>query len=154
MNTLGITLFLLALLGVLLAGGVWIAIVLLAMGWAAMELFTSTPVGKLMATTVWGSIVGTGRSRRCRCSSGWARSCSAPGFPRTCSAASRPGSPHCPDGWMHGNVIGCAIFAAVSGSSAATAATIGKMIAPELLKRGYDERWPSARSPAPARSGC
>ena len=54
MGTLGITVFLLALLALLLAGGVWIAIVLLAMGWAAMELFTSAPVGKLMATTVWG----------------------------------------------------------------------------------------------------
>ena len=45
----------------------------------------------------------------------------------------------CPAGCLHANVIGCAIFAAVSGSSAATCATIGKMALPELLKRGYDE---------------
>jgi tripartite ATP-independent transporter DctM subunit len=40
---------------------------------------------------------------------------------------------------LHTNVVGCAIFAAVSGSSAATCATIGKMTLPELLKRGYPE---------------
>ena len=41
---------------------------------------------------------------------------------------------------LHVNVIGCAIFAAVSGSSAATCATIGRISLPELLKRGYDRR--------------
>src|SRR5690606_39363305 len=37
------------------------------------------------------------------------------------------------------NVVGCAIFAAVSGSSAATCATIGKMTIPELTRRGYPQ---------------
>jgi TRAP-type C4-dicarboxylate transport system permease large subunit len=40
---------------------------------------------------------------------------------------------------LHTNIIGCTIFAAVSGSSAATCATIGKMTLPELQKRGYPE---------------
>jgi tripartite ATP-independent transporter DctM subunit len=40
---------------------------------------------------------------------------------------------------LHTNVVGCAIFAAVSGSSAATCATIGKMTLPELKKRGYPD---------------
>ncbi|KDD98382.1 TRAP transporter, DctM-like membrane domain protein, partial [Bordetella bronchiseptica SBL-F6116] len=40
---------------------------------------------------------------------------------------------------LHTNVIGCAIFAAVSGSSAATCATVGKMTIPELTRRGYPE---------------
>jgi tripartite ATP-independent transporter DctM subunit len=40
---------------------------------------------------------------------------------------------------LHTNVIGCTIFAAVSGSSAATCATIGKMTLPELTRRGYPE---------------
>ena len=56
---------------------------------------------------------------------------------------------------LHVNVVGCAIFAAVSGSSAATCATIGKMSLPELARRGYpdgDRR--SARWPAPARWAC
>jgi len=46
---------------------------------------------------------------------------------------------HVPGRLLHVNIIGCAIFAAVSGSSAATAATVGRMTAPELKKRGYDE---------------
>ena len=41
---------------------------------------------------------------------------------------------------MHVNIVGCGIFAAVSGSSAATCATIGRMSLPELKRRGYDER--------------
>ncbi|MGE0424739.1 MAG: TRAP transporter large permease [Reyranellaceae bacterium] len=40
---------------------------------------------------------------------------------------------------VHTNIIGCSIFAAVSGSSAATCATIGKMTVPELRKRGYPD---------------
>jgi tripartite ATP-independent transporter DctM subunit len=40
---------------------------------------------------------------------------------------------------LHTNVVGCAIFAAVSGSSAATCATIGKMSLPELSQRGYPD---------------
>ncbi|MBE0612366.1 MAG: TRAP transporter large permease subunit [Burkholderiales bacterium] len=138
MSTLGIALFLLALLALLLAGGVWIAVVLLAMGWAAMELFTSSPVGKLMATTVWGS------------SASWALT-ALPLFiwmgeilfrSRISEDMFRGLSPWLtalPGRLMHCNVIGCGIFAAISGSSAATAATIGKMTVPELRKRGYHE---------------
>ncbi|MBE0625397.1 MAG: TRAP transporter large permease subunit [Burkholderiales bacterium] len=138
MGTLGIALFLLALLALLLAGGVWIAIVLLAMGWAAMELFTSSPVGKLMATTVWGS------------SASWALT-ALPLFiwmgeilfrSRISEDMFRGLAPWLtalPGRLMHCNVIGCGIFAAISGSSAATAATIGKMTVPELRKRGYHE---------------
>ncbi len=138
MSTLGITLFLLALLAVLLAGGVWIAVVLLAMGWAAMELFTSTPVGKLMATTVWGSSASWSLTAlplfiwmgeilfRSRISEDMFRGLA-------------PWLTALPGRLMHCNVIGCGIFAAISGSSAATAATIGKMTVPELLKRGYHE---------------
>jgi len=137
-TTLGIALFLLALLAVLLAGGVWIALVLLAMGWAAMELFTITPVGKLMATTVWGSSASWSLTAlplfiwmgeilfRSRISEDMFR-----GLAPWLSAL--------PGRLMHCNVIGCGIFAAISGSSAATAATIGKMTVPELLKRGYYE---------------
>ena len=138
MGTLGITLFLLALLAVLLAGGVWIAIVLLAMGWAAMELFTSTPVGKLMATTVWGSSASWSLTAlplfiwmgeilfRSRISEDMFRGLA-------------PWLTALPGRLMHCNIVGCGIFAAISGSSAATAATIGKMTVPELLKRGYHE---------------
>jgi tripartite ATP-independent transporter DctM subunit len=41
---------------------------------------------------------------------------------------------------MHVNILGCGIFGSVSGSSAATCATIAKVALPELLRRGYDEK--------------
>ena len=138
MEQLGISLLLIAVLALLLAGGVWIAVALLAMGWVAMELFTSTPVGKLMATTVWGS------------SNSWALT-ALPLFiwmgeilfrSRISEDMFRGLAPWLtalPGRLMHCNVIGCGIFAAISGSSAATAATIGKMTVPELKKRGYHE---------------
>jgi TRAP-type C4-dicarboxylate transport system permease large subunit len=53
---------------------------------------------------------------------------------------------------MHVNVLACGIFGTVSGSSAATCATIAKVALPELVKRGYDEKTRSARCAAPARS--
>ena len=70
---------------------------------------------------------------------GWARSCSARGCPRTCSAGLAPWLERVPGRLLHTNIIGCTIFAAVSGSSAATCATIGKMTLPELKARGYPE---------------
>ena len=136
MEQIGIAILLLLLLGAFLGGGVWIAIVLLAMGWAAMELFTSTPVGKLMATTVWGSSASWSLTAlplfiwmgeilfRSRISEDMFRGLA-------------PWLTALPGRLMHCNVIGCGIFAAISGSSAATAATIGKMTVPELKRRGY-----------------
>ncbi|MBM1172391.1 TRAP transporter large permease [Microvirga arabica] len=44
---------------------------------------------------------------------------------------------HIPGGLLHTNVLGCTVFAAVSGSSTATTATVGKITIGELLKRGY-----------------
>ena len=138
MEQLGIALLLIAVLVVLLAGGVWIAVVLLAMGWVAMEAFTSTPVGKLMATTVWGSSTSWSLTAlplfiwmgeilfRSRISEDMFRGLA-------------PWLSGVPGRLMHCNVLGCGIFAAISGSSAATAATIGRMTVPELTRRGYDE---------------
>lgn len=45
-----------------------------------------------------------------------------------------------PGGLLHTNVLGCTVFAAISGSSTATTATVGKITIPELSKRGYDLR--------------
>jgi len=45
-----------------------------------------------------------------------------------------------PGGTMHANIGACALFAATSGSSVATAATIGTVSIPEIKKRGYSER--------------
>src|SRR6266852_5446574 len=129
---------LIAALAALLVAGVWIALTLLGVGWVAMVLFTHSPAGGLMATTVWGS------------STSWALT-ALPLFiwmgeilfrTRISEDMFRglaPWMAPLPGRLMHCNVAGCGIFAAISGSSAATAATIGRITIPELLKRGYDE---------------
>ena len=133
-----ISLVLLAALAALLVAGVWIALTLLGVGWVAMVLFTQSPAGSLMATTVWGS------------STSWALT-ALPLFiwmgeilfrTRISEDMFRglaPWMAPLPGRLMHCNVVGCGIFAAISGSSAATAATIGRITIPELRKRGYDE---------------
>lgn len=130
---------LLLALAVFLVAGVWIALSLLGVGWIAMVFFTGAPAGKLMATTVWGS------------SASWALT-ALPLFIWMGEILFRsrisedmfkglaPWMAPLPGRLMHCNVFGCGIFAAISGSSAATAATIGKITIPELKKRGYDER--------------
>jgi tripartite ATP-independent transporter DctM subunit len=129
---------LLALLMTLLAFGVWIGIALLLVGFAAMIMVTTVPIGPVLATTVWSS------------SASWTLT-ALPLFiwmgeilfrTRLSEQMFRGLAPWLnwlPGRLMHVNVVGCGIFAAVSGSSAATCATIGKIALPELKKRGYDD---------------
>jgi C4-dicarboxylate transporter, DctM subunit len=133
-----IALVLVVALAVFLVGGLWIALSLLGVGWLAMVLFTDSPAGKVMATTVWGS------------SASWALT-ALPLFiwmgeilfrtriSQDMFRGLAPWMAPLPGRLMHCNVVGCGIFAAISGSSAATAATIGKITIPELSKRGYDD---------------
>ena len=129
---------LIALMFVILGSGVWIGLALLGTGWLAMELFTSRPVGAAMVTTIWGS------------ASSWTLT-ALPMFiwmgeilfrtrlSQDLFRGLAPWMQALPGRLLHTNVIGCTIFAAISGSSAATCATIGKMSIPELRKRGYPE---------------
>lgn len=133
-----ITVALIVLLFVLLGSGLWIGLALLGVAWIGMELFTSRPVGDAMAVTVWGSL------------SSWTLT-ALPLFVWMGEILFRtrlsedmfkglaPWLTRIPGRLLHANIIGCTIFAAVSGSSAATCATIGKMTLPELQKRGYPE---------------
>ena len=138
MSDLGITFLLIAALFLLLGSGVWIGLTLTGVAWIGMQLFSSRPAGDAMAVTIWGS------------ASSWTLT-ALPLFVwmgeilfRTKLSESMfrglaPWVTWLPGRLLHTNVIGCAIFAAVSGSSAATCATIGKMTLPELGKRGYPE---------------
>ena len=138
MSDLGITFLLIAALFLLLGSGVWIGLTLTGVAWIGMQLFSSRPEGDAMAVTIWGS------------ASSWTLT-ALPLFVwmgeilfRTKLSESMfrglaPWVTWLPGRLLHTNVIGCAIFAAVSGSSAATCATIGKMTLPELGKRGYPE---------------
>ena len=133
-----ITALLIGLLLVLLGSGVWIGLALTGVAWIAMELFTARPVGDSMAVTIWGA------------SSSWTLT-ALPMFIWMGEILFRtklsedmfkglaPWLESLPGRLLHTNIIGCTIFAAVSGSSAATCATIGKMTLPELKKRGYPE---------------
>jgi len=133
-----ITGLLIVALFVLLGSGVWIGLALSGVAWLGMTLFASRPAGDAMAVTIWGS------------SSSWTLT-ALPLFIWMGEILFRtrlsedmfkglaPWLERLPGRLLHTNVIGCAIFAAVSGSSAATCATIGKMTLPELTKRGYPE---------------
>ena len=135
MDALITTLLIVALFG-LLGSGVWIGLALSGVAWIGMELFSARPAGDAMAVTIWGSLSSWTLTAlplfcwmgeilfRTRLSEDMFRGL-APWLERV------------PGRLLHTNIIGCTIFAAVSGSSAATCATIGKMTLPELQSRGY-----------------
>jgi len=123
----------------LLACGLWVAAALFSVAFLGLMLNETGNIGLIMATTTWGA------------SASWTLT-ALPLFiwmgeilfrTRLSEDLFKGLSPwlnHLPGRLLHVNILGCGIFAAVSGSSAATAATIGRMTAPELEKRGYDDR--------------
>lgn len=131
-------LILLVILVAFLASGLWIALSLTAVAGAALLFFSNAAVGPNLATVFWGH------------SHSWSLT-ALPLFilmgeillrsrlSRDMFSGLAPWLGGLPGRLLHVNVLGCAIFAAVSGSSAATAATIGKMSIPELRSRGYPE---------------
>lgn len=133
-----ITITLLLALFVLLGGGVWVALSLLGVGIIGMELFGGAPAGSILASTSWAS------------SASWTLT-ALPLFIWMGEILYRtrlsedmfnglaPWMRCMPGRLLHVNVFGCGMFAAVSGSSAATAATIGRISLPELKSRGYPE---------------
>ena len=139
MNEIFLTIFFISLLLFLLGSGVWVALSMIAVSAIGMMLFTTRPVGDAMATTIWGT------------SSSWTLT-ALPLFVWMGEILFRtklsenlfkglsPWLSKLPGGLIHVNVVGCGLFAAISGSSAATVATVGKMSIPELRKRKYPEK--------------
>ena len=138
MTELYATIIFLFVLFALLGSSVWVGLALVGVAWVGMTLFTSRPPGDAMITTIW-----TGASSwtltalplfiwmgeilyRTRLSEDMFRGLS-------------PWMRGLPGGLLHTNIAGCTLFAAVSGSSAATLTTVGKMSIPELRQRGYPE---------------
>ncbi|MDI1238698.1 MAG: TRAP transporter large permease subunit [Polaromonas sp.] len=129
---------LIVLLFAALGSGLWIGLSLLAVALLGMELLTARPAGDSMALTIWGS------------TSSWTLT-ALPLFlwmgeilfrSKLSSSMFKGLAPwldRLPGRLLHINVVGCTIFAAISGSSAATCATIGKITLPELKKRGYPD---------------
>src|SRR5215813_6565633 len=139
MELLSIAAILLGVLLLLLGAGVWIAVALMATGWAGMQFVGGgIPAGSVLATTVWGNSASWSLAAlplfiwmgeilfRTRLSEEMFR-----GF--------APWLNWLPGRLMHVNVLACGVFGSVSGSSAATTATVAKIALPELKKRGYDE---------------
>jgi len=130
---------LLLVMMVLLAGGVWIAMTLAICGWVGQAFFTTTRPGVNLFSSFWESnaswelaalplFIWMGeilfRSR----------------LSEEMFEGLRPWLNRVPGRLMHTTILGCGIFGSVSGSSAATCATISKVALPELLKRGYSEK--------------
>ena len=138
MNVVEIGIILLLVLALLLCGGVWIAISLAIVGFAGLVWFTTRDAGPNLFTAMWGS------------SASWELA-ALPLFIwmgeilfRTklsdqMFAGLAPWLNRIPGRLLHVNILGCGVFGSVSGSSAATCATIAKVALPELKKRGYDE---------------
>ena len=134
-----LTIFFISVLLFFLGSGIWVALSMIGVSAIGMMLFTSRPVGDAMATTIWGT------------SSSWTLT-ALPLFVWMGEILFRtklsenlfkglsPWMQKLPGGLIHVNVVGCALFAAISGSSAATVATVGKMSIPELRKRKYPEK--------------
>lgn len=138
MEEIWLTVIFLFILFLFLGTGVWVGLALMGVAYIGMELFTSRPAGDAMITVIWTT------------SSGWTLT-ALPLFiwmgeilyrSRLSEDMFRGLAPWMrglPGGLLHTNVVGCTIFAAVSGSSAATLTTVGKMSIPELRRRGYPE---------------
>ncbi|MBW4934059.1 TRAP transporter large permease [Marinobacter sp. F4206] len=119
--------------------GVWVSLTLVGIGVLGLLLSGNDQIGLLFATSSWGA------------STGWALT-ALPMFIWMGEVLFRtrlsedlfkglsPWMGGLPGKLLHVNILSCGIFAAVSGSSAATAATIGRMTLPELKAQGYSDR--------------
>ncbi len=127
----------LALLTVFLGMGVWVGLGLFSVAITSLALFRSMPVDKLLAQLTYNTLTTP-------------EMVALPMFilmaeilfhTRLSSSLFNGLSPwthRLPGKMMHVNVLGCTLFAAISGSSAATAATVGRITLSELFSRGYD----------------
>jgi tripartite ATP-independent transporter DctM subunit len=139
MSVVAIGGLLLLVLLVLLAGGVWISMSLAIVGWVGQAFLTSTLPGKNLFTAFWETTASWELAAlplfiwmgeilfRTRLS-------------EQMFTGLAPWLNRVPGRLMHTTILCCGIFGSVSGSSAATCATIAKVALPELVRRGYDER--------------
>ncbi|NKC29595.1 TRAP transporter large permease [Falsiroseomonas selenitidurans] len=133
---------LLLVLGMLvatLAGGVWVGVALMSIGVVALDVFRDMRVDRFLAGDIWSSATAVELVTlplfilmgeilfHTRLSENLFKGLS-------------PWTRRLPGRLLHVNVLGCTLFAAVSGSSAATTATVGRITLQELLSRGYDRR--------------
>ena len=138
MDIILVSLIFMFVLFAFLGSGIWVAVSLLGAAFVVLELFTNVPVGRVMSTSTWGMM------------STWTLT-AMPLFilmgeilfrsrlSEDMFAGLSPLLSRLPGGLLHVNILACALFAACSGSSAVTAATIGRMSLPELKTLNYPE---------------
>ena len=134
-----LAMFFILLLLFLLGSGLWVAMSLLAAAAVGLVMFTSRPAGDAMATIVW-SICSSWTLTALPLFIWMGELLSRSRLSAMLLQALAPMARRMPGGLLHVNVAGCTLFAALSGSSAATVATVGRMTVPELRRRGYPER--------------
>jgi tripartite ATP-independent transporter DctM subunit len=122
-----------------LASGIWVGMSLMSIGIVSLEMFRDMRVDRFLAGDIWSTATAVELITlplfilmgellfHTRLSENLFRGLS-------------PWTRRLPGRLVHVNVMGCALFAAVSGSSAATTATVGRITLAELLSRGYDRR--------------
>ncbi len=133
-----LTIFFISVLLIFLGSGVWVGISMIGVSTIGMIMFTSRPVGDAMATTMWS--MGSSWSLTALPLFVWmGEILFRTKLSENLFKGLSPWLSKLPGGLIHVNILGCAIFAAISGSSAATVATVGKMSIPELRKRNYPE---------------
>src|SRR6201988_587301 len=138
MSTLTVAAILLALLLVLLVCGVWIAISLAMVAWVGLQFFTSSPPEVSLFQAFWGS--SANRTIAALPLFVWmGEILFRTRLSEEMFEGLAPWLNWLPGRLMHVNVLACGIFGTVSGSSAATCATVAKIALPELKKRGYDD---------------
>jgi len=138
MDLLYLSAVLLFVLFLLLGSGVWVGLSLMGVAWVVLLIFTDAPAGDAMITVIWSGatswtlialpmFIWMGEILyRTRLSEDMFKGLS-------------PWLSNMPGGLLHTNIVGSALFAAISGSSAATLTTVGQMSIPELQKRGYPD---------------
>ena len=139
MDLASISLVIVLLMILFLGGSVWIGISLFLIGFGGLFFFTEVPFGRLLSNSVWNNTNGSAmmalpmfiwmgeilfRSR----------------ISQNLFNGLTPWMDRIPGRLFHVNIFACTFFAAVSGSSAATTATVGKITVPELKERGYQHR--------------
>ncbi|MEL6503178.1 MAG: TRAP transporter large permease subunit [Pseudomonadota bacterium] len=138
MDQLTASLIFVGMLFALLGSGVWVGLSLIGVAFVGIELIEGRASGGAMINTIWGA------------SSSWTLT-ALPLFiwmgeilfrtrlSQDMFRGLAPWVQRLPGGLVHTNIVGCTVFAAVSGSSAATLTTVGRMSIPELRKREYPE---------------
>ena len=133
------TLVVFGILFLLLGSGVWIGFALFMVGFAGLEMFGTLPAGYNMASSVW-STVGKWEYVALPMFILMGEILYRSGISEKLFKALVPWLYRLPGGLLLMNIISCTLFAAVSGSSAATTATVGRITLSELDKLGYDRR--------------